>query len=111
MNTCRTDQADYHHTKAFNYTDADEAQDEANKENRRDEFWDVFVHGGKDEAMKLAETIMLRDADLYQAAIKMVVDAMAVSMPKTAFERQADSSGRDYMNECLNDSSDDWSES
>ena len=111
MNNCRTSNPAYNQTPNFNYTDADEAQDNVDREVREDEFWDVFVHGDKDEAMKLAETIMLKDDDLYQAAIKAVADAMAVSMPKSAFERQADSSGRDYMNECLNDGSDTWSES
>jgi len=114
MNNCRTDNPAYHQTSAFNHSDADEKADDAKRKNREEEFWSIFVHGDnlngdKFEALKLAETIMLRDDDLYQAAIKVVADAIALSLPKTVIEKQADSSARSYMNLSLDTGSDNWS--
>lgn len=104
----RTDSPNYDKTPAWNHSDADEKADDKKREIREDEFWDVFVHGDKSEALKLAETIMLLDPALYQAAIKVVADAMAVSMAKSPLEKIADSAARDYMNDAINDGSDSW---
>lgn len=111
MNHCRTDNPEYHHTPDFDYSDADERADDARKQQRRDEFWDIFCHGDKKEALNMAENIMLMDEDLYNAVLETLVMKMAKQQPETALGKQADKSARNYMNDCIDDGSDTWSKS
>ena len=105
---CRTDSSDYHDPDDVMTTEQETAL-QSKKEQRRTEFYDIFVHGTEEEADEIAETLLEEDPELRRGVLRFISNAIADKYAYGIIAKSANKAAEEYMNSRIESGSDTWS--